>query len=174
MRDCITLWQRLSLAGCEPRISHGMSVMSIFEEIYSVMYNGSRLCTVIFKSTTAWGVFSVLSEVVLWDLHLRCRDQSMNAPSQWETTLQCNVISHWLGAYTKWSLRCTCWVWKNLYHLEIWQVAQQPCCKDCLPSQGKSIYSVSKFLDSRKGRESHCEFHGVFIWISEISEKYIL
>ena len=28
----------------------------------------------------------------------------MNAPSQWETTLHCNVVSHWLGAYTKWSL----------------------------------------------------------------------
>ena len=26
------------------------------------------------------------------------------APSQWGTTLQCNVVSHWLGAYTKWSL----------------------------------------------------------------------
>ena len=29
------------------------------------------------------------------------------APIQWETTLQCNVVSHWLGAYTKWSLQCT-------------------------------------------------------------------
>ena len=28
------------------------------------------------------------------------------APSQWETTLHCNVVSHWLGTYTKWSL-CT-------------------------------------------------------------------
>ena len=24
----------------------------------------------------------------------------MDAPSQWETTLQCNVVSHWLGAFT--------------------------------------------------------------------------
>ena len=29
----------------------------------------------------------------------------VNAPSQWEMTLQCNVISHWLGVFTKWSLR---------------------------------------------------------------------
>ena len=28
----------------------------------------------------------------------------MCAPSQWEITLQCNVISHWLGAYIKWSM----------------------------------------------------------------------
>ena len=32
------------------------------------------------------------------------RDHFMNAPSQWETMLQCNVISHWLGAFTKRSL----------------------------------------------------------------------
>ena len=32
------------------------------------------------------------------------RDPFVNAPSQWETTLHSNVISHWLGAYTKWSL----------------------------------------------------------------------
>ena len=32
------------------------------------------------------------------------RDHSVYVPSQWEMTLQCNVISHWLGAYTKWSL----------------------------------------------------------------------
>ena len=32
------------------------------------------------------------------------RDHSVYVPSQWETTLQCNVVSHWLGEYTKWSL----------------------------------------------------------------------
>ena len=32
------------------------------------------------------------------------RGQFVHAPSQWETTLQCNVVSHWLGAYTEWSL----------------------------------------------------------------------
>ena len=32
------------------------------------------------------------------------RDHFVCALSQWETTLHCNVVSHWLGAYTKWSL----------------------------------------------------------------------
>ena len=32
------------------------------------------------------------------------RDHFVYASSQWETTLQCNVVSHWLGAFTKWSL----------------------------------------------------------------------
>ena len=33
------------------------------------------------------------------------RDQSSYAPSQWESSLHCNNISHWLGAYLDWSLR---------------------------------------------------------------------
>ena len=37
-----------------------------------------------------------------WSWYL-CRDGFVYAPSQWETTLHCNVVSHWLGAYTKWS-----------------------------------------------------------------------
>ena len=32
------------------------------------------------------------------------RDHFVYAPSKWETTLQCNIFSHCLGAYTKWSL----------------------------------------------------------------------
>ena len=31
------------------------------------------------------------------------RDHVVYASSQWETTLHCNVISHWIGAYAKWS-----------------------------------------------------------------------
>ena len=32
------------------------------------------------------------------------RDHFVYVPSQWKATLQCNVVSHWLAAYTKWSL----------------------------------------------------------------------
>ena len=33
----------------------------------------------------------------------------MYVPNQWETTLQCNAVSHWLGAFTRWSLHiCLC------------------------------------------------------------------
>ena len=32
------------------------------------------------------------------------RNHFVYVPSQWETTLHCNVVSHWLGAYTKWSM----------------------------------------------------------------------
>ena len=34
---------------------------------------------------------------------------SVYGPSQWQTTLHCNVNSHWLGAHTKWSLM----MWKK-------------------------------------------------------------
>ena len=33
-----------------------------------------------------------------------CRDHFVYGSNQWEITLHCNVFSHWLGAYTKWSL----------------------------------------------------------------------
>ena len=39
--------------------------------------------------------------------HVLCtssRDRFVYAPSQWETALHCNAVSHWLGAYTDWSL----------------------------------------------------------------------
>ena len=32
------------------------------------------------------------------------RDHFVYAASQWETTLHCNAVSHWLVTYTKWSL----------------------------------------------------------------------
>ena len=33
------------------------------------------------------------------------RDYFMCAPSQWEMMLQCDVVSHWMGAWRKWSLQ---------------------------------------------------------------------
>ena len=33
------------------------------------------------------------------------RDHFVNAPCQSETTLHCNAVSHWLGAFTKWFLQ---------------------------------------------------------------------
>ena len=36
---------------------------------------------------------------------MQCRGLFVYAPSQWETTLHCNVVSHWQGSFTKWSLQ---------------------------------------------------------------------
>ena len=39
----------------------------------------------------------------------KCMDQSRYGPSQWETSLHCNDVSHWLDAYLDWSLQlCMC------------------------------------------------------------------
>ena len=45
----------------------------------------------------------------------------VQTPIQWETTLQYNVVSHWLGAYTNWSLT---WyinhkVWSVVYRINV-------------------------------------------------------
>ena len=44
---------------------------------------------------------------IKWYGWCSARDYFMHAPSQWGTTLQCNVVSHWLGACTKWFLQFT-------------------------------------------------------------------
>ena len=51
---------------------------------------GLEFQCVIFKCTI---VFSFIS-----------RAHCVNMPSQWEMVLHCNIVSHWLGAYIKWSL----------------------------------------------------------------------
>ena len=39
------------------------------------------------------------------DIKCKYKDYFQHPPSQWEMMLQCNVVSHWLGAYGKWSLK---------------------------------------------------------------------
>ena len=48
-------------------------------------------------------VISVISVLAVPLLHY-IRNQFVYTPSQWEATLHCNVVCHWLGAYTKWIL----------------------------------------------------------------------
>ena len=43
--------------------------------------------------------FDILVISIYWN-----REHFVHAPSQWRTMLHCNIVSHWLGAYTKWSL----------------------------------------------------------------------
>ena len=57
------------------------------------------------------------------------RDHFVSAPSQWETTLHCNVVSHWLGAYTKWFL------WHNFF-LNRWVLYLRYSCRSTYPRLG--------------------------------------
>ena len=43
-------------------------------------------------------------KIFLWMKLSAKRDQSVHALNQWEMTLHCNIVSHWLGAYAIWSL----------------------------------------------------------------------
>ena len=53
---------------------------------------------------TGWKLFSKLNSTMHQLILSTCfRDHSGYAPSQWETALQCNAISHGLRAYTEWS-----------------------------------------------------------------------
>ena len=46
-----------------------------------------------------------------------CRDHFVCAPSQWEMTLRCNVVSHWLGAHMKWfPVKVMHFCTSNLWH----------------------------------------------------------
>ena len=35
----------------------------------------------------------------------KCWDHSGHELSQWETTLHCNVVSHWLSSYSEWAMK---------------------------------------------------------------------
>ena len=44
------------------------------------------------------------------------RNHFVYAPSQWETMLQCNVISRWRGTFTTWSLYSATWLTGSGYN----------------------------------------------------------
>ena len=56
----------------------------------------------IHRCLSSWS--SGMFYLVWYDMQLHPKVNFVYVPSQWEPTLQCNVASHWLGAYTKWSL----------------------------------------------------------------------
>ena len=59
--------------------------------ITSRLQSHDSSCTVFGVATSPWPVLTL----PLWTIH---RADSRFAPSQWETVLLCNDVSHWLGA----------------------------------------------------------------------------
>ena len=70
------------------------------------------------------------------------RDHFVYAPSQWETTLHCNVASHWLGAYTKWS--------PGIQHLATWTLIKLKTTT-CSMTQNTTRYYTSSLCPGDKG-----------------------
>ena len=63
-------------------------------------------------------------------------NQSVYAPSQWETSLHCNNVSHWLGAYLYWSpyheLKCKTYcisIFYGMYCINICILSKNVCIR---------------------------------------------
>ena len=94
--QCIILWQKCA---------HIMCSFVVVTKGCIVEYETGALWEMCNKSGNPWlfldNTFTIISQY--WT---SCRRQGtfVYALSQWDTTLHCNVVSHWLGAYTKWCL----------------------------------------------------------------------
>ena len=91
----------------------------------------------------------------------------MYAPGQRETTLQCNVVSHWLGAFTKWSLDtflvsiidyqlnfvCTQRAWAGIFLLH-WQNNLTPRYETICKTEWSYVHTCAERLRSGNGRIS--------------------
>ena len=102
------------------------------------------------------------------------RSLNVYAPSQWETTLRCcNIVSHWLGAHTKWSLHVGSksnsidtgssslnmdtaekWQWCSYMHVDWWvKMAKQPQvwhhqCQ-CPQNMRSTHYTTTKHISTK-------------------------
>ena len=90
-------------------------------------------------SITAW-LYYIFIAVMLYILkinkansgplpaNVHIRDHCVYELSQWEMTLQCNVISHWLSSYTEWSLHVSPQLQPCHYtHLSQGQMSSEMC-----------------------------------------------
>ena len=82
-----------SMFGC--RMSHTRHAI-----MYFVMH-GSIHCKCFLNDLRITPYFKWYASLLAWAV-IRW---SLHAPCQWETPLHYNVVSHWLGANRKWSLR---------------------------------------------------------------------
>ena len=93
---------------------------------YGYLYQSCKLIhTYVYESSLTFMKSSLLLSSVqyFWPTFSICnglsRDHLVYAPSWWETMLQCNVVSHWLAALTKWSqdLSSSSKIWNAFQYL---------------------------------------------------------
>ena len=96
--------------------------------------------TIIFKLNLICTGKALGDNFLLWfDSQLWCcREQSGSGLSQWEMTLHCSIIPHWLSPYPEWSLCCTPLL---SWHVQIMQL------KTLLPVGSKQIDICIGFVD---------------------------
>ena len=89
---------------------------------------------------------------IFYGIYCMYRDHFVYTPSQWETTLHCNVVSHWLRAFTKWSLHAVLWSQpKHCHHCL--------CVSQLIKYLGKYAFSFLYFSEFY----SH-EYRILFLW----------
>ena len=93
-QDLCSIWV---LEGCPKRQQSHLLIYIIPCKICNALSDWLREYDV-YKKLTQLGHFGWCYPVDYNSDHFVC------APNQWETTLHCNVVSHWLDAYTKRSL----------------------------------------------------------------------
>ena len=108
------------------------------------------------RSSLTWGVDEHLHptalcgcySLLMYQTDLVYRDHFGYAPSQCETTLQCNVVSHWLSPHIKWclvylfSLKNSFMKTVSLKYGRIWSLYLTPCTKYLLQMW---IISLARF-----------------------------
>ena len=107
-------------------------------------------------------------DIISWMLSLTSRsviactwrDQSSCAPSQWETSLQCNDVSHWLGAHLDWSLHM---VWSKVNQADCRSRRLLKCTQNMRNSRVYIADMVVITSFKVMGRN-------VFVWIAFVSE----
>ena len=55
-------------------------------------------------------------KIIFKCIYANTRDQSRHAPNQWETSLQYNDVSHWLGTHLDISWNNSKCIYSNVYH----------------------------------------------------------
>ena len=74
---------------------------------------------------------------------MQYRADSRLAPSQWETSLQSNAVSHWLGANLEWALQ-----YNRPAAVEPRRVVEADVCSKCNSAQPLHIGCIEGFLVS--------------------------
>ena len=107
--QCIPYASRTLFSKCLAR-----ALIGLFPTNFSAFQNNNFQSRNVFENVCKTAAIQFRSRWLKCYFWICCA-RYCNAPSQWEATLQCNIISHWLGADTKWFLV----MWKGVY---VWVV----------------------------------------------------
>ena len=82
------------------------------------------------------------------------RNHFVYAPSQWETMLQCNIISRWRGTFTTWSLYSATWLTGSGYNKDCPIATQEDNINITNPWMSGPWFNIK--MSSYQHRKSHC------------------